>query len=114
MKFGYLTVLKLKRIEEQCNSIGLKMASPRYGGGAEVIALIPLDDAALPVYSRDSELFVGDLDQIETWLRGVEWARNYHRLIGVTSDKVIQRKEQDLRNKNLIKLLKQETNKNHD
>lgn len=114
MRLGYLTVLKLKKIEEQCNSIGLKMVSPRYGGGAESIALIPLDNAALPVYARDSELFVGDLDQIETWLRGVEWSRNYYRLIGATSDKVIQRKEQDLRNKNLIKLLKQESNKNHD
>ena len=77
-------------------------------------ALIPLDADALPVYSRDVELFVGNLDQIEIWLRGVEWARNYYRLINATTDKVIQRKEQDLRNKNLIKLLKQDAHKHHD
>lgn len=114
MTIGYLTVLKLKRIEEQCNSIGLKMVSPKYKGGAESIALIPLDADALPAYSRDVELFVGDLDQIEIWLRGVVWARSYYWLIGATSDKVIQRKEQDLRNKNLIKLLKRDAHKHHD
>lgn len=105
MSIGYITIQKLRRIEEQCAQIGLRMANPKYGGGTS-IALIPLDNDALPVYSRDAEMFIGTLDEIEVWLRGVEWSRNYYRLLRATSDKVIARREQDERNRRLVETLK--------
>lgn len=106
MSIGFHTIQKLRRIEEQCAQIGLRMAKAKYGN-SDVIALVPLDNDALPVYSRDAELFIGTLDEIEVWLRGVEWSRNYYRLLRATSDKVVARKEQDERNRRLLEKLNQ-------
>lgn len=105
MSIGYLTVQKLRRIEEQCAQIGLRMANPKYGG-VDKIALVPLDSDALPIYTRDAELFIGSLDEIDVWLRGVEWSRNYYRLLRATNEKLIARKEQDERNRQLVEQLK--------
>lgn len=105
MSVGFYTIQKLRRVEEQCAQIGLRMTKAKYGN-SDVIALVPINDDALPVYSRDAELFIGTLDDIEVWLRGVEWARNYYRLLRATSDKVVERKEQDERNRRLVEKLK--------
>lgn len=105
MSIGYSTIQQLRRIEEKCAQIGMRMVCPKYGGG-DRIALVPLDNDALPVYSRDAELFIGTLDEIEVWLRGVEWSRTYYRLLRATSEKVIARKEQDERNRRLVETLK--------
>ena len=35
----------------------------------------------MPIYSRDAEVFCGTLEQLDVWLRGVEWARNYDYLL---------------------------------
>jgi hypothetical protein len=101
MSIGYFAIQKIRRVEEQCAAIGMRLASPKFGG-EDRIALIPIDANSLPVYSRSSDLFTGTLDEVEVWLKGVEWARNYYRLLGVTTDKAVQRKEQDARNRNLI------------
>ena len=106
MSIGYVTIQKLRRIEEECTQLGLRMVNPKYCNGNDSIALIPLDQNALPIYSRDAELFIGTLDEIEVWLRGVAWARNYYKLLRATSDKVIARKEQDERNRRLVEKLK--------
>lgn len=105
MSVGFYTIQKLRRVEEQCAQIGLRMTKAKYSN-SDVIALVPINDDALPVYSRDAELFIGTLDDIEVWLRGVEWARNYYRLLRATSDKVVERKEQDERNRRLVEKLK--------
>ena len=45
---------------------------------------------------------------LEIWLRGVEWSRKYDQMIKVSDDKKRQRKEQDVRNKQLVQRLKDE------
>lgn len=101
MSIGYFAIQKIRRVEEQCAALGMRLASPKFAG-ADRIAIIPVDADSLPVCSRDVDLFTGTLDEVEVWLKGVLWARNYYRLLGVTTDKNIQRKEQDARNRKLI------------
>ena len=78
----------------------------RYG---ENVALVPKDSDALPIYSRDAEMFVGSLEGAAYWMQGVMWAREYDRMnTDRNLDKKRERKEQDERNKQMIKILKEE------
>ena len=76
----------------------------------DTVALKPKDADSLPIYSRDAEVFVGSLTDLQYWLRGVEWAREYDRMIKISDDKKRVRKEQDERNRQMVKLLKSEKN----
>jgi hypothetical protein len=63
----------------------------------------------LPIYTRDAELFVGTLEGAAYWMQGVEWARDYDRMvIDKNTDTKRERKEQDERNKQLVRILKSE------
>jgi hypothetical protein len=77
---GYQTILRIRRIEETVAKLGFMLSNSRHGwdnSNPDMIALKPCDDDALPVYSRDAEIFRGTLEELEVWLRGVEWARDY-------------------------------------
>ena len=107
---GYHTILRLRRLEEDVNKLGFMFAYPkhRFGDEQDMVALKPRDSDAVPIYSRDAEIFCGTLEQLEVWLRGVEWARNYDMLLRVSDEKRRTRKEQDARNRLLIQRLKNE------
>lgn len=107
---GYNLVRKVKYLETECDRLGFimchaRMYSKEFG---DVVALKPKDSESLPVFSRDAEVFVGTLSELESWLMGLEWARRYDRMLfGVKHDKNRERKEQDLRNKQLMKIIKE-------
>ena len=108
---GYETVLKIRRLERECDELGFMFCHSKHGNYhmADVLALKPKDQNSLPVYSRDAELFLGTIDQLEVWLRGIQWARQYDRfLFGVKHDKTRERKEQDERNRQLLTMIKGE------
>lgn len=108
---GYQAVLQMRRLEQEANQLGFMFSHPKSRWSSDSIdqvALKPLNDEAVPVYSRDAEVFVGTLDQLGVWLRGVEWARNYDMLLRVSDEKKRARKEQDLRNSQLTQRLKSE------
>ncbi len=73
----------------------------------DVVALKPKDVNSVPIYSRDAEIFVGTLKDLQYWLRGVKWARDYDNIMKLTDDKKRARKEQDERNRQLAKTLKE-------
>ena len=107
---GYATIVRIRRLEEEVAKLGMRMGhakggyySNEYG---DVLSLFPLD-AELPTFCRDAELFTGTLEQLEVWLRGVEFARRYDLLLRVSDDKKRARKEQDLKNKNLLAAIKE-------
>ena len=106
---GYNAILYMRRLEKEVNQLGFMMCHPknRFDEG-DMVALKPLDDEAVPIYSRDAEVFVGSLEQLGVWLRGVEWARNYDSMLRVADDKKRARKEQDLRNTQMAQRLKSE------
>jgi hypothetical protein len=54
-------------------------------------------------------MYVGTLEGADSWMRGVLWAREYDRMtIDRKLDEKRERKEQDERNKQMIKILKEE------
>jgi hypothetical protein len=107
MSIGQLTYQRLKQLEGRANAMGFMFAYGQWrrDGDADVIALKPKDDM-LPIYSRDAELCVGDIDRICAFLTGIEFERDYIKMLRVTTDAKIARKEQDVRNKQLADKLK--------
>jgi len=107
---GFEAVLKIRSLERECDELGLMFCSSKFGGrqyGHDVLALKPKDQESLPVYTRDAEVFLGTIAELEVWLRGVQWARQYDRMVfGVKHDKARERKEQDERNRQLMNVLK--------
>lgn len=109
---GYNTVLKIRRLEKELDELGLQMGNSKHGNYrqefGDIVALFPKDINSLPIYSRDAELFVGTIEDLEIWLKGVNWARQYDQMLGVSDKKKRDRKEQDERNRQLVQVLKNE------
>ncbi len=107
---GYSLIQKIRRLEEQCDRLGFMMCHSKHGHYREfgdVVALKPKDENSLPIYSRDSELFTGTIDDLDVWLRGLEWARQYDQLLfGRKHQSNRERKEQDYRNQQLLSIIK--------
>ena len=107
---GWNQIQQVRKLEERADKLGLKFSQYKHDDsfGANV-ALIPKDQDALPIYTRDAELFAGTLEGAAYWLQGIAWAREYDRMvIDRKMDAKRARKEQDERNKQLVKMLKDE------
>ena len=105
---GWNTIRQIRILEEQADKLGLKFAAYKYDNRqGENVALVPKDPNALPIYTRDTQLFSGSLEGAAYWMQGVMWAREYDRLtVDRNLDKKRERKEQDERNRILLKTLK--------
>ena len=109
---GYNTVLKIRRLEQEIDALGFRWGNSKHGSWGsreygDVIALYPKDEESLPVYSRDAELFIGTIEELEVWLLGFKKAREYDMLVfGNKHDNTRKRKEQNERNRQLLRKLK--------
>ena len=107
---GWNTIQRIRRMEKEIDKLGFKFKQPKHGDWErqeQSISLVPKDADSLPIYSRDAELYVGSLEQLETWLHGVEWARNYDMMLRLSDDKKRSAAEQKERNKNLMRTIKE-------
>lgn len=103
---GYSTIQKVRRVEELASSLGFMFAYPKYSEhGVDSVGLRPKDEESLPIYNRDAELFNGTLHEVQCFLIGIQWAREYDYMLRVTDSKKRERKEQDYRNKRLMETL---------
>ena len=106
---GYQTILKIRRVEERANKLGFKFTGPKHGSyDDDVIGLAPLDAEALPLYGRNAEIICGTLRDIEVFIVGAEWARQYDSMLKISDEKKRERKEQDYRNRQLMAKLKEQ------
>ncbi len=71
----------------------------------DTIALMPLDEY-LPVYNREAEIFQGTLQDIDKWLRGVEWSRNYDNLMMSKNDEKRQTAENKYQQRELLRVIR--------
>lgn len=111
---GYQTYMKLKRLEEEAAKLGFRFAFGKYGNREyDGIALMPKDTESLPIYARDTEVWYGDADSIESFFAGIRWARQYDNMLRLSSDKTRWRKEQDARNRILLSKLTNSENKDN-
>jgi hypothetical protein len=107
---GWNQIQQVRKLEERADKLGLKFAAYKHDDSfGSNVALVPKDSDALPIYSRDAELFVGTLESAASWMQGVMWARDYDSMvIDKKLDDKRKRKEQDERNRQLVKILKNE------
>lgn len=105
MSIGYYTIQKIHQLEETASRMGFVLGHSRMRS-TDTMAVYPATNS-LPLYSRGTELFIGDLDEVEAWLRGVVWMKDYLTMIKLVDDKKIERKEQNIRNEQLVSILKE-------
>ena len=103
-------IQRVKNVEARANAAGFKLSKgsyTHYDSAAPniLVYLQPLDDA-YPHYNRDAEIFNGTLETIDNWLRGFEWARDYEELLKTSNSKKRGEKEQQERNKQLMRTIK--------
>ena len=107
---GWNTIRKIRNLEERADKLGLKFTAYKHDDMyGENVALVPKDKDALPIYARDAVLFAGSLEGADKFMQGVLWARDYDSMvIDKNLDDKRKRKEQDERNKQMVKILKEE------
>jgi hypothetical protein len=106
---GYNLVRKIKFLEEECDRLGFMMCHARHYHQefGDVVALKPKDADSVPVYSRDAEVFIGTLKELESWIQGLHFARKYDSMIfGTKHDARRVKKEDEFRHGQLLKKLK--------
>ena len=107
---GWNTIQRIKRIEQAIDELGFKFSKSKHSDWTEdhgALSLVPKDHEALPIYSRDAELFVGSLERLEDWLAGVRWARDYDMMLKLTDEKKRTAAEQKEKNRILMRTLKE-------
>lgn len=107
MVAGWQLLRDYRSAEERAAKIGLKFAPSKYSGMEfDTIALVPLDEH-LPVYNREAEVFQGTLQDINKWLQGVDWARNYDNIMKVSNDEKRQTAERKYQQRELVKTIRE-------
>jgi len=95
---GYALILKIQSLEKQLHELGMRWGYDkhgRYGDGefGDTVAVFPRDNE-LPAYTRDAMLFCGSLSNLQYWLNGLQWARDYDMLLKVSDKKKREKGEQ--------------------
>jgi hypothetical protein len=89
---GYSTYTRWQRIEAQAKTLGFRLGNPKNGrwgivpDAIDTVALYP-DNDALPVFSRDADIFEGTFSQVETFLTGWARAQQYDAMLRMTDEK---------------------------
>ena len=105
---GYATIQLVKYLEQELDRLGLMITR---GPDHHTVSLTPSRNG-IPVYSTTAVLFTGTLEELQMWVQGVIWAREYDRMIfGNKHNDRRERKEQDIRNRQLVAILKNEETK---
>lgn len=95
---GYATYQRWQKIEEQALHLGFRLGGPSSRNGwsrledGDMVSLYPADDA-LPVYSRDADIWTGSFREIEIFLNGWARAQQYDHLLRMTDDRRRKRYE---------------------
>ena len=99
---------KLRDLEDMAEHNGLKLKA-----GVNVFSTTHSDTLSLvthgehlPPYTRDVELMTGSAEELIAFIIGWQKSSSYLQILGATSKKIIERKEQDYRNKELTNLIK--------
>jgi hypothetical protein len=107
---GWNTIQRIRNIEEQVDKLGFKFSKSKHSDWSEdhgALSLVPKDHEALPIYTRDAELFVGSLERLEDWMAGVRWAREYDMMLKLSDEKKRAAAEQKEKNRILMRTIKE-------
>jgi len=95
---GYALILKIQALEKQLHELGMRWGYDKHGnygdgGFGDTVAVFPRDKE-LPAYSRDAMLFSGTINNLQHWLNGLQWARDYDMLLKVSNKEKREKGEQ--------------------
>ena len=78
---GYKEYSTLKDLERRAEALGFELATPYYGtsGALALHAKSTVDpaDEPLPIYARDSDIFIGSAEELGACLTGWDRALQY-------------------------------------
>ena len=102
---GYSTYTRWQRIEAQAKMLGFRLANPKHGWRDSVntdeVALYP-DGDALPIFSRDADIYTGTFGQVETFLNGWVRAQQYDSMLRMSDEKKRKKYEDKVRERNRL------------
>lgn len=114
---GYTTYTRWQRIEEHARTLGFRLANPKHGhwgggsdDGTDRVALYPAGEA-LPVYTRDAEIYTGTFGQVEVFLAGWARAQQYDMMLRIADDKKRKKYEDRERARQAEQLKREEQKK---
>ena len=113
---GFMFIEKLRRLENELDKLGLVMTPAvtyvdhwsNTNKNYDTVAVKVKDSESLPIYTRDALIFTGTIEDTAIWVQGVLWAREYDMMLNLSDNTKRNRKEQDERNRQLVKLIKNE------
>lgn len=108
---GFLEMQALRRLEELAHELGFELGPCQYDI-KRGFGLCPRDDE-MPTYNREAMLWTGDMEDIHSFLKGIEFAKTYYmQHLKLFNASKLARKEQDVRNQYLADVLKQQEDEN--
>ena len=112
---NYDDVSMVLRVVEELNELGLKMlGSGTLNAGPLIVVVVDPQSDKLPIYTRGATVFRGTVEEIRFWLNGIEWARNYYTMLKVVTPAKIEKSENNIRHKHLMKTLINIDNENEE
>lgn len=114
MTVGMYTYNRIKFAEEKANNLGFKFKPDFFGSQNRDQFVLLTDEYSLPGYLPDAEVFAGNLDELQSFLNGIEWARDYDHLLGLKTGQRRERVEKRLRNQQLLKTIQESGNNNEE
>lgn len=99
------TILAVRKFEKRVTDLGFTIKQSRWGTSSTGIAFIEMipHEENYPIFSRDAVMYSGTIDQINSFLDGMEFAKKYYIMLKLLSEDKIHRKEQDERNRGLMR-----------
>jgi hypothetical protein len=114
MTVGMHTYHRIKVNEDKANNLGFKFKPDFYGSQTKDKFVLLTDEHSLPAYRAGAQVFSGNLDELESFLHGIEWARDYDHLLGLKTGQRRERVEKRLRNQQLVKTIQESGNNNEE
>ena len=96
---GYSQMQLFDRLKERADALGFEVQSAKFG--ENFLTLSPVGDE-LPLYSRDADLYNGDVQSLLSFMHGIIWAREYDEMIKLSNTDKRQEKEQKIKNRQLL------------
>lgn len=94
----------IMRLIELAESMGFTFDQSPFSNDNRFV--ITPKDNAWPSYTRDARIYFGDMDEMASFLNGIRMAREYYMVhLKLFTQKRLERKEQDIRNEQLMSKL---------
>jgi hypothetical protein len=107
MSIGMKTIKRLNQVERQALRLGFEFVESidSHLRTNDEISLAVIEET-LPALRNGEKIFSGNLDEIEAFMNGLDWARWYDIALGLQTDNRRTKLEQKIRNKNLLNSIK--------